>query len=1011
MNKVKNNVGFTLQYSLRWSDGTEIDLRKQTGLKFDLYLPDDTTIRITAVGYDAFKNKVWVRVPANHTATAGVYKGQLSVMTKDLQLVTTGLKEIVEVDPAAQAGYKNISLVFDVTSIDTPANIGQGYSPKIVDGQWVVYDDAKKAYVPTGQSVIAKESVDAFLAEAGEDLSNQLSTQAATFEANEAQRDAKVDDTVSKLQNEEYNNIEYFESVVTQQDKIDGDSILQKGQMLKSDVIVCNQANIGIKPTFKEDEDFNYIGDETSCTDYRYIFWGEVQSAENQYNFSAIRDILYSNLNSENRMRTNLRLFVSTMTSNQKCTKTITYNGNSYYTEMPLFLANYIINNGQVAFYGNHLLLDVNLQYVKDQWQNLWSAFSNWFNTTYIHDNKTNTDILAKDLVLYIDLGFLGPWGEGKSYDLKYTCTSDFLVDYVRIALNSVKDKQINIGQSVSVIKENSSESYKIGNELFYKGKQLSNDAGYVGFFSDNIGSRNPAFYDEHQIVDGVSSRNFYKQIGERGDFFTGEFATFAEDRYWKGGCGLWALNTFNMFKASHIRVANLTYAISDKTYKIKDVSRSTYKLIGQALSSVGFRYVLSVIAKEKIDNTVNVEFEIANIGLNRCFFDIYKMYYVIKNLSNGTVTEIPIDYDLRLLKPESSPMVYMVGTGKIFKLQRNIDYECEISLIIKDKLGIQNPLYLSNYDRQENGSYILYTDKPAEYKLKPGTYHVDTKGEFIEIKTDKNGAIYDKKKAENFSFVGNTTQIVSDIEIDESNSMERVGDFEMKFSGSHANNSAIVVLGSNVRYATEGLIKEKVRDGAWLLNDGASGKIVFNSKYDITLLQRSASGFSPINDIILDLSELKYLTKIQYVSIGDCNGVTGNIDAVKPLYNLIQFIAWGCRQITGDIKCFSNKKYLTWINVSNCPNIDGNIGNLKNIPKIGNIQLTGSNVAGGDITYLISVIVSEGTRTDKLDISGSAGFFVIYKNNKYTLSSAGTISIKFNGSNEPEITGNIDIE
>ena len=199
--RVKPNVGFTIQYSLRWSNRVEIDLRKQTGISFILSLPDDTTVRLTSCGYDAFRNKVWVRIPAIHTVQEGQYKGVLSVMTKDLQMVSTGLHVIAEVDSDASGVYQNVLLSLDVTSIDTPVNMGQGYSPKIVNGEWVVFDDSQQAYVPTGQSVVATEYVDNAVAAEAEarqqgisSLESSLSSEVSRAQAKEAELQEAVEE-------------------------------------------------------------------------------------------------------------------------------------------------------------------------------------------------------------------------------------------------------------------------------------------------------------------------------------------------------------------------------------------------------------------------------------------------------------------------------------------------------------------------------------------------------------------------------------------------------------------------------------------------------------------------------------------------------------------------------------------------------------------------------------------------------------------------------------------------
>ena len=170
---IKTNTQVVLRFNLKWGNGAPIDLRRHTGAICTLVMPDDTTAAITDLGYDRLTNQIWVRIAGTHNSQIGSYKANLAVMTQNLQMVTTGIVKVYDV-AADGEDYKLVTLSLTVTSIDTPVNNGQGYSPKIVNGEWYVYDDSQQSYVPTGQSVIAEETVNQFLSEAQEELDSKV---------------------------------------------------------------------------------------------------------------------------------------------------------------------------------------------------------------------------------------------------------------------------------------------------------------------------------------------------------------------------------------------------------------------------------------------------------------------------------------------------------------------------------------------------------------------------------------------------------------------------------------------------------------------------------------------------------------------------------------------------------------------------------------------------------------------------------------------------------------------
>jgi len=181
---------------------------------------------------------------------------------------------------------------------------------------------------------------------------------------------------------------------------------------------------------------------------------------------------------------------------------------------------------------------------------------------------------------------------------------------------------------------------------------------------------------------------------------------------FWKGNCGIWTFDSFVKLKMPYIRIHNITVQNGSMLTNLKDISPQSMYYINNCLSIVGFRYVLSVTYSNVSGNILTIQFELNNIGLNSCYFDIYTMYYRIKNNVTSTTQDVEIPVNFKSILPQNSkPGQFAIGNGTLFNL--NIDVtgmtSYTVSLIIKDKL-FQTPMYLSNYNRQGDGSYLLYS-------------------------------------------------------------------------------------------------------------------------------------------------------------------------------------------------------------------------------------------------------------------------------------------------------------
>ena len=119
-----------------------------------------------------------------------------------------------------------------------------------------------------------------------------------------------------------------------------------------------------------------------------------------------------------------------------------------------------------------------------------------------------------------------------------------------------------------------------------------------------------------------------------------------------------------------------MTVTTNKRAYLMKNISPQTYYGLNNVLSCVGFRYVLSVLNTKVGSTSVSIEWELTNIGLNKCFFNIYEPYYRVHK-TDGTVTDTKIDYDLRTLEPwNDTPLLFAIGNGEYFNVEIPITNE-----------------------------------------------------------------------------------------------------------------------------------------------------------------------------------------------------------------------------------------------------------------------------------------------------------------------------------------------
>jgi hypothetical protein len=512
----------------------------------------------------------------------------------------------------------------------------------------------------------------------------------------------------------------------------DSFSAIHNGVLLRSDIVVPNQfcmcSNNGLDEL--SIRSCEKSGAENTTFDYSYFYWNDVQTDKDSYDFSVIYEYL-TKMKRQGR-RCALRLFPSCYNSSA-----IDYDG--YKISFPPYIVDIMrYEKGQFTTYSgnneNHLMIDVNLDSVYNEWKKLWEKFSEWVYNTNIDS------IPAIQLILYIDIGLAGPWGEGSWYDFRITTSTDNIVRYFSVILSLFPDTQLNAGKMYK------GRTYD-KNAIFVSVKELKNNVGYVGFFTDNIGSKNPEI-DVNNIEvleDGTKIWDLLDKYVKRGDFICGEFAMFDGIDYWQGEAGLWALERVRRLKMSVIKATNITLQLNDMsatTIKIKDISPYINYVISSAIAIVGARFVVTPFSFVELeDRKAKITWNISNIGTNTCRFDIFDVYYRVRNLDTGEYTDVKTNINLCDIAPYGEAMVYSINNGITVTYTIDTLYEnYEIDLIALDKLDLQVPMYFSNYGRKDDGSYLLFPNSVEN------TYIDNIASRVIELeKTVKE--LYDENK------------------------------------------------------------------------------------------------------------------------------------------------------------------------------------------------------------------------------------------------------------------------
>lgn len=362
--------------------------------------------------------------------------------------------------------------------------------------------------------------------------------------------------------------------------------------------------------------------------------------------------------------------------------------------------------NAYVPNYDSPLLLE--------RHKALLNAFAKWIN-----GNVQGTNIKRKNIIYSIEMRYFGYWGEGATQGGLYPKTSlfnEYIDSYIDafpdILLLAPIQHTVHLPSEKAYIKEPNNKTYLL--EMRHIGKLLStkNKFGRLGAFIDSWNNysnqydlcSDKVFIDENGNVQSLASflKEYWGKI-----YLTGEFGyivtpTTANIVPYSG-----LYQQFCTRKVSGLSVQNLTIKRNGAPLPVSD---SIYQNAANCLSMIGYRIVLSspsLIRKRR--SYYQVSFKLSNIGVSRIFHNYYKIHIITKDNYNNILTDKGSSFDLSKLVPTSSePLLYNESKGLNVTETVKANKGNQIYIRIDDEKGIEYPMTLSNYGRQEDGSYLL---------------------------------------------------------------------------------------------------------------------------------------------------------------------------------------------------------------------------------------------------------------------------------------------------------------
>lgn len=318
--------------------------------------------------------------------------------------------------------------------------------------------------------------------------------------------------------------------------------------------------------------------------------------------------------------------------------------------------------------------------------------------------SSTNADTICRkgDFISRIEMGYVGPWGEGMT---KYYCNhidaaslkkiaemyKRYLWRYTLVApsfgmrTNTTKNKELYSFEYYLL-------TTKYGTFKEKKGELTGRKE--FGLFIDHIGSSD-SNYDFSLSYKGIDFKTIALQkykvapvIGENSGRFAKEDSLVIKDimKYGISLCNAWTS-------------VDITTVEDEQVMKWKEAS-----------NYFGYRFYMSTLRTKISDYSIHVYFHLGNRSYSPLYDDFWLPQFVIRD-SNDCILQV-IDAD-KFINLKSIPCLkdsfkYEVMVNKTIPLNRTLPKGAKVYFRVIDKCHICENMFFDNEGRTEHGEYLL---------------------------------------------------------------------------------------------------------------------------------------------------------------------------------------------------------------------------------------------------------------------------------------------------------------
>lgn len=439
---------------------------------------------------------------------------------------------------------------------------------------------------------------------------------------------------------------------------------------------------------------------------YSRLDWCFLEDNKNEFNFNVFENLFKQCIERHSRCIIGLACNCGSMSSGKLLS-------DGYKCSVPEYILNELTNTPYPMYkddlYGKAYIANYDSPLLLERYQNLLKNFANW-----IEGFVDGTSIRRKNLIYGIEMRYLGYWGEGST---RYFPKTNLIDKYIDSYVEYFPDIQlIAPGQSTLHLPSNTNyllnkNEYK--SAMIHVGKLLRtrNKFGYFGLFIDGWSNYNNQYdvvsdkvlFDEKGHLQSLAvylKNNFY---GKR--YITGELdlITNTKDKKFVPYNGLY--QQFVTRGVGGLSVSSLRCILNGTNIQLTD---SQYENTKNCLSILGYRIVLGCPKIIKTSCITKVLFYLTNVGVSNIYHNYYKIHLLVKDDSGKLIEDKLLNFDLRNLKvTNSEPLLYRAGNGTL--IQGHIKSKHgNVYLRIEDEKCIEYPMTLSNFGRNDDGSYLL---------------------------------------------------------------------------------------------------------------------------------------------------------------------------------------------------------------------------------------------------------------------------------------------------------------